>query len=114
MENWNFKVLNFIPLPKVNKYNNKYEALEILDFQLNKIKGDEIIIGLTYEDICTDTHNVKHYGIIGLSYRPGNVCIVSDKRVRINLTYGKSYYMNLCMHTMEQYIVQIMTLHVFW
>ena len=79
---WEFKVLKPIPLPKVSKYNNKYEALEILDFQLSKVKNDVIIIGLTHEDICKDNHGFKHYGIIGLSYRPGNVCIVSDKRLK--------------------------------
>ena len=41
----------------------------------------EIIIGLTHKDICTDIHNIKHYGILGISYSPGNVCIISDKRI---------------------------------
>lgn len=79
---WVFKILNPISFPKVNKYNNKYEALDFLNYQVNTIKNDEIIIGLTHKDICKDLHNMKHYGIMGLSYCPGNVCIVSDKRVK--------------------------------
>lgn len=81
--NWDFKVLKPIPLPKNSKLSdyNKYEAIKILNYQNARIKNNEIIIGLTHKDICTDIHNIKHYGILGLSYSPGNVCIISDKRI---------------------------------
>ena len=82
---WNFKILEPISIPEKSyiKELNKYEAIEILNFQNNKnLKYNEIIIGLTHKDICKDVHNIKHYGIIGLSYSPGNVCIISDKRLK--------------------------------
>lgn len=81
---WTFKVNDPIKLPANSKLTNysKYEGLKILDFQKDIIEKNEVIIGLTHEDICYDIHNVKHYGIIGLSYCPGNVCIVSDKRIK--------------------------------
>lgn len=79
---WIFKIKTPIKLPENSKLinYNKYEGTKILDFQ-RKIANNEIIIGLTHKDICADVHNIKHYGIIGISYCPGNVCVVSDKRL---------------------------------
>lgn len=81
---WIFKILDPVSLPKNSNLTNynKYEAIKILNFQNRKIKNNEVIIGLTHKDICKDIHNIKHYGIVGLSYSPGNVCIVSDKRLK--------------------------------
>ena len=87
---WEFKVLNPIPFSNISKYGHKYEAKEILDFQLNEIKKDGTIIGLTHEDICTDIHDAKHYGIIGLSYRSACTCIVSDKRLKNKSNFWKA------------------------
>lgn len=47
------------------------------------------MIGLTHKDICADAHNVKDYGIVGMSFSPGNVCIVSDKRLSNKSDYWK-------------------------
>ena len=86
---WEFRILNSVSFSNVQIYNNKYEAKEILDFQLNEIKKDGTVVGLTHKDICADLHNTKHYGIIGLSYRSARTCIVSDKRVRNKSNFWK-------------------------
>ncbi len=79
---WKFKVLEPAPLPKESHVasKNKYEATKILN-SLKKLQLDDIVIGLTHKDICHNIHGVQHYGIVGLSYSPGDVCVVSDKRL---------------------------------
>ena len=82
---WTFKVLPARELPKqafVDGYN-KYEALAILkDLKTHfNPHNDEVYIGLTHKDICKDIHGYEHYGIVGLSYMPGTVCVVSDRRL---------------------------------
>ena len=80
---WKFKILKPIPIPEksfiLNK--NRYKAIDIIRTQSKNI-NDGVIIGLTHKDICADVHNIKNYGIVGLSYKPGNSCIVSDKRLK--------------------------------
>ena len=73
-----------IPTEAYVEHWNKYKAKVILD-SLNKNikdKKEVVYIGLTHKDICADLHNVDNYGIIGYSYSPGYVCIVSDKRIK--------------------------------
>ena len=41
-----------------------------------------VYIGITHEDICARVHGVQDYGIVGYSYSPGTVCVVSDKRLK--------------------------------
>lgn len=80
---WLFVVLEPINLPKDSyiKSINRYKATKILDEESRKRKKETVIIGLTHEDICTDIHKKKNYGIIGLSYSSKRVCIISDKRL---------------------------------
>lgn len=79
---WNFEIKKPINLPLESKQGKKYKSIIILNSEKKLLKGNEIIIGLTHKDICTDAHNIKNYGIVGQSYCPGNVCIVSDKRLK--------------------------------
>lgn len=86
---WEFIILNSIPLPSDSyiKERNRYEAIKIIQKQSQQRK--HITIGLTHKDICKDIHGYKHYGIVGLSYTPGNSCIVSDKRLSDKNNYWK-------------------------
>ena len=91
---WDFRILPNKSLPN-NSYINaidRYKATSILDYEKTLIKETskwEMIIGLTHKDICMDIHGKKNYGIIGCSYRPGYICIVSDKRVKNKKDYWK-------------------------
>ena len=45
--------------------------------------NDEIVtIGLTHQDISTSIHGHYNYGIMGLSFRPGDACVVSTFRLK--------------------------------
>lgn len=80
---WNFHVLPSMSLPDSTyvKSANRYKATAILRYEQKFLRGNEVIIGLTHEDICMDIHGKKNYGIIGCSFRPGQVCVVSDRRL---------------------------------
>lgn len=78
---WHFEIKNPINLPIEGKVGKKYKASSILNSERKLLKGNEIIIGLTHEDICADIHNIKNYGIVGLSFLKRQVCVVSDKRL---------------------------------
>ena len=53
---WNFEIKNPISLPIEGKVGKKYKASSILNSERKLLKGNEIIIGLTHEDICADIH----------------------------------------------------------
>ena len=45
--------------------------------------NDEIVtIGLMHRDISTSIHGQYNYGIMGLSFRPGDACVVSTFRLK--------------------------------
>lgn len=62
----------------------RYEANKIL----TKYKSSENILLITEKDIAyhDKNRNVKEWGIIGLGYRPGTVCIVSTYRIKRNVS----------------------------
>lgn len=65
----------------------RYEANKIL----SKYKSSENILLITEKDIAyhNKKRNVKEWGIIGLGYRPGTVCVVSTYRIKKNVSNGK-------------------------
>lgn len=79
---WKYKILDPISITLEKTKNNRYRAGDFLISQYKRIhNSSEIIIGLTHEDICTNIHNIENYGILGYSFKPGQVCIISDKRL---------------------------------
>lgn len=79
---WEYKILKPIPIPFQKTVNNRYQAKKFLVYQKQRLKNsNSVLIGLTHKDICANVHNVENYGILGYSYRPGQVCIISDKRL---------------------------------
>lgn len=62
----------------------RYEANKIL----SKYKSSENILLITEKDIAyhDKKRNVKEWGIIGLGYRPGTVCVVSTYRIERNVS----------------------------
>lgn len=64
----------------LSESKSRYEANKIL----KKYKSTENIILITEKDIVhhDKKRNVKEWGIIGLGYRPGSVCVVSTYRIK--------------------------------
>ena len=72
-----------IPASCLYKPRNRYWAGKILGFlkQQNQ-ESDFVTIGLTHRDISTSIHGQYNYGIMGLSFRPGDACVVSTFRLK--------------------------------
>ena len=72
-----------IPASCLYKPRNRYWAGNILGFlkQQNQ-ESDFVTIGLIHRDISTSIHGNYNYGIMGLSFRPGNACVVSTFRLK--------------------------------
>jgi archaemetzincin len=71
------------------KSQTRYDASKIL----RKFKSFNNILLITTKDIATkniETHS-DEYGIIGLGYRPGSVCVVSTYRINRNVSHEKFY-----------------------
>jgi archaemetzincin len=80
-----------IPSNYYNKFLNQYFADSILDL-LAKIKNDGIadVVGLTHQPIfmINKDHKIPYYEekIFGFGDHPGNACIISDNRFKIEDT----------------------------
>ena len=72
-----------IPASCLYKPRNRYWAGKILGFLKQQNQGSDFVtIGLTHRDISTSIHGQYNYGIMGLSFRPGDVCVVSTFRLK--------------------------------
>lgn len=60
----------------------RYEGGKILD----RFRSKENILVITEKDITTQKGNNPEWGIFGLGYRPGSVCVVSTFRLKRNAT----------------------------
>lgn len=80
------EILPAKPIPPSAYYapKKRYRADKIIALQEAEYKDDHdvTVIGVTCRDISTTIHGQKDYGIMGLSYSPGNSCVVSSYRVR--------------------------------
>lgn len=77
---------------KVNLSSN-FLAISRKRYNANKIlqnfRTSENILILTEKDITTNKGNNPEYGILGLGYRPGTVCVVSTFRMKRNVTQDR-------------------------
>jgi len=73
--------------------------------ELGSLAGtNEIYVGITDSDICTNKKGNPNYGIIGLGFKPGNANICSTKRIRNRSLFykivlheiGHNYGLNHC------------------
>lgn len=72
-----------IPASCLYKPRNRYWAGNILGFLKQQNQGSDFVtIGLTHRDISTSIHGNYNYGIMGLSFRPGDACVVSTFRLK--------------------------------
>jgi archaemetzincin len=72
-----------IPFPVKSFYSprNRYRADSIIKRLKNNIGIDSVIVGLSHFDISTTKNDVEDWGVMGLGYRPGKACVVSDFRL---------------------------------
>ena len=70
-----------MPTSTYYKPRNRYWAGGILKY-LKQQSNEIVVVGLTNNDISTSIHGQFNYGIMGLSYRPGNSCIISTYRLK--------------------------------
>ena len=69
----------------LSKSKKRYDGLKIL----KKFRSDKNIIIITEKDITTKKGVYDEWGILGLGFRPGTVCVVSTYRMRRNVNERK-------------------------
>ena len=90
------KVLPNKPLTAdlMNEAKTRYRASKILDRQASLMQQhDDVVIGLTDNDISTTLHGYEDWGILGLSYVNRNNCVISTFRVK-----DKSQFWKVVLH----------------
>ncbi len=65
------------------KPRNRYRADSIIKNLKNNIGLDSVIIGFSHADISTTKNGIQDWGVMGLGYRPGKACVVSDFRLSV-------------------------------
>ncbi|SEN84566.1 archaemetzincin [Flavobacterium sp. CF108] len=65
------------------KPRNRYRADSIIKSLKDNIGKDSVIVGLSNSDISTTKNGIKDWGVMGLGYRPGKACVVSDFRLSV-------------------------------
>jgi archaemetzincin len=71
-----------------SKYRPRWRADTLLTWMKQQVPKGEVWIAVTIEDISHTEGSNPDYGIMGLGYRPGKACIVSDARLHINREKG--------------------------
>ena len=85
------------PMPKMAYYKprDRYRADSIIHWLKGRAGNDEVIIGVTAQDISTTKDSHEDWGVMGLGYWPGKACVVSSHRVR-----NKSNFYKVILHEM--------------
>ncbi|MCI9846259.1 zinc-dependent metalloprotease family protein [Flavobacterium pectinovorum] len=65
------------------KPRNRYRADSIIKNLKNNIGVDSVIVGLANADVSTTKNGIKDWGVMGLGYKPGKACVVSDFRLSV-------------------------------
>jgi archaemetzincin len=86
------KVAKKIPFPEETwNYNKTRRRADASIAYLTNIAGkNQLVIGLTTQDISTSKDGKSDWGVFGLGYRPGKSCIASTFRLKGNKT-GKLF-----------------------
>lgn len=69
----------------LSKSQKRYDGTKIL----KKFQTQENILVVTEKDITTKKNNILEWGVLGLGYRPGTVCVISTFRMKKNVSHGK-------------------------
>lgn len=73
-----------IALPKnaLNQNKTRYRADSMLKYLKQINNKSTFLIGLTANDISTTKNGIQDWGVMGLGYCPGSVCIASSYRLK--------------------------------
>lgn len=93
-----FFIKKAIPVfPKAyNPIKHRYRADSILRFLKTKYGVDTTVLAILHSDISVTKGQIQDWGIMGLGYRPGNVCVVSTYRLKKNKLAEQFY--KVCIH----------------
>lgn len=85
------------PMPKMAYYKprDRYRADSIIHWLNRRAGKDEVIIGITAQDISATKDSHEDWGVMGLGYCPGKACVVSSYRVR-----NKNNFYKVIIHEM--------------
>ena len=85
------------PMPKMAYYSprERYRADSIIHWLSRRAGKDEVIIGVTAQDISTTKDSHDDWGVMGLGNCPGHACVVSSHRVR-----NKNNFYKVIIHEM--------------
>lgn len=82
----NIELLNNKELPSLAYYplRKRYRADTLISWLSRKANINEVIVGITNEDISTSKkeQNIDDWGVMGLGFCPGNACIASNYRLK--------------------------------
>ena len=73
------------------KPRNRYSADSIIKNLKNIIGLDSVIVGFSHADISTSKNGIQDWGVMGLGYKPGKACVVSDFRLSVK-NKNKQFY----------------------
>ena len=84
-------------MPRLAYYRprDRYRADSIIHWLNGRAGNDELIIGVTAQDISATKGSNEDWEVMGLGYCPGKACVVSSLRVR-----NKSNFYKVIIHEM--------------
>lgn len=85
-----------LPAEAFYKPRKRYLADKILDFMSSTTPDDHITLGLTNNDISIPYKQHANWGVMGLSYCPGNVSVISTYRLKPDRADEQG--IKLCLH----------------
>jgi archaemetzincin len=69
------------PLSAYYEPRNRYKADSLISFLSGNTPRKHISLGVTNRDISSSNPGVEDWGVMGLSFIPGNACVVSSYRL---------------------------------
>jgi archaemetzincin len=96
--NPNISIGKALILPESAYYEprNRYMAIKLLNHLKQENKPGSIALGITNRDICQARPDNPCFGIMGLSFMPGNVAVISTHRLHQNRISDEGF--KLCLH----------------
>ncbi len=78
------RILKAIPMPSsaLNYNKTRYRADSLISYLSRLTQAGHVTLGLTTKDISTTKGNIADWGVMGLSWCPGNSCVASSFRLK--------------------------------
>lgn len=79
----NVTVKSIIAFPENSFYEprHRYKADSLINYLSSITPTNHVSIGITVKDISTTKEDISDWGVMGLSFQPGNACIASTFRL---------------------------------